>query len=284
MPSQLLRSLLRTGLGAALGAVLLVPTAEGQVATALLVEDEAIPGAGGATADALNNTAVNHVGGYACSITSSDGISRVWGNPAGGPGAVMRAEGTIGDLEQTSFESFYGISDTGQVSYSASCTDTVTNTTGLDSVWLDDTVVAIEEAVSSVPGFFWSFASRPGVTAGGTPYFVGGVTNTQGGSTDQRGLFFGNDAGIVLLGGENVPGLPFPINPIGSSIDFDYRFSKDGTNYLCPVNMATGSTSDDGTIVRSGAGLELDGQPWAACPARTGTTSTSWASPSRAST
>jgi len=247
----------------AAGALLLTglsTTAGAQVASALLVEDGVIPGAGGATADALNNTAVNHAGGYAISVTSSDGVSRVWGDANGGAGAVMRAESTIGDYVQNSFESFYGISNSGQVAYSASCDDTVLGLTGLDTVWLDDAPLAVEE--DPVPGIddnYWTFASRPGVTADGIPYWVGGVSPTQGGSTQQRGLWTGVNADLLYLAAQAVPGLPFPIAPTGSVIDFDYRFSEFGNRHLVPVNMATGSTSDDGTIIKTGAGLMLDG-------------------------
>ena len=247
--------------GALVATAALAGPAAAQTATALLVEDQPIPGAGGATADGLNNTAVNHVGGYACSVSSSDDVSRIWGNAAGGAGAVMRAESTIGDLEQTGFESFFGISDSGQVAYSPTCTDTVTMTTGLDSVWLDDAVVAIEEGVAGDnPGFFYSFGSRPSVTGDGKPHFVGGLTSEQGTSTQFRGLWSGNPPVTVLLADQSVPNLPNVINPVGSSIDFDYRFSALGNEYIELVNQSTGSTSDDGTMVVSGAGLLIDGQ------------------------
>lgn len=56
------------------------------------------------------------VGGYACSLntTGTGTISRIWGNPTGGAGVLLRSEATIGNFEQTSFESFYGMSDAGQ--------------------------------------------------------------------------------------------------------------------------------------------------------------------------
>jgi hypothetical protein len=235
--------------------------ASGQVASALLVEDGPIPGSGGETISALNNTAVNHVGGYAVSITTNNSISLIWGDPAGGSGTVLRTESTIGDLEQTSFESFYGISDAGNLSYSASSTNTVTGTTGLDGVWLDDTFVALEEEpVVSLPGFFWSFASRPGVTASGVPYWVGGYTDTAGTSTQERGLFFGAGATVLLTGGDPLPNSPFPIDEGSSNIDFDYRFSAEASHYILPVLVDSGSTLDDGVMTYDGAGLLLDGQ------------------------
>ena len=247
-------------LGGALVLAAFATPLQAQVAQALLTEDAAIPGAGGATADALNNTAVNHAGGYAISVTSSDGVSRVWGHATGGAGGVLRAESTVGDLEQTGFESFYGISNTGQVSYGATCNNTTSGATGLDTVWLDDTPIAVEEeAVASLAGQFWTFGSRPGVTADGIPYWVGGITDTMGGGTQLRGLFKGTGASVIYLAGDAVPGLPFVLDPAGSTIDFDYRFSELGNRHLAPALIDSGSTLNDGVILKDGAGLELGG-------------------------
>lgn len=251
--------LVRRGLTAAALLALTAPTSA-QVASALLVEDGDLPGAPGVTIDALNNTAVNHAGGYAISISASDDLSRVWGSADGGPGAILRAESTVGDYEQTSFESFYGLSNAGQVAYSATCTDLVNQETGLDTVWLDDTPVAVEGLpVPDQPGFFFSFASRPGVTADGVPYFVGGMTDVPLGSTQFRGLWKGNTPAAELIAGQIIPNLPEPISGTGSSIDFDYRFSASGNRLLAPVNIGGVSTSEDGTLILDGAGLLIDG-------------------------
>ena len=140
------------------------------------------------------------VGGWAFTI-SAGSISHVIGNAAGGAGSVLRTEGVIGPLTQNSFESFFGMSNSGQLSYSASSEDTMT--TGLDGVWLDDAVIAIENmAVPNMPGMFFTFASRPGVTRDGTPYFVGGITDTPGGVTQQRVLFYGDVPAAVLAAGK----------------------------------------------------------------------------------
>lgn len=248
---------------AALAAVAAAPAAHAQVASALLTEGGPIPGApAGQTVDFLNNTAVNHVGGYAIGLTADDAgssISTIWGNASGGPGDVLRVEGTFGNLQQVSFESFYGISDSGQLAYSPSTTDLMTGTTGLDGVWLDDVVVAIEEQpVPSLPGQFWSFGSRPGVTAGGTPYWVGGVTSSAGGSTQNRGLFFDSTAQVVLLGGQVVPNLPLPLDD-ANTVSFDYRFSANGSNHIAEVQLEGASSSNDNAMVLNGAGLLVGG-------------------------
>ncbi len=238
----------------------LAAPAGAQVASALLTEGGAIPGAGGATASSLNNTAVNHAGGYACSTTSSDGLTRVWGSADGGAGGVLRVESTIGDLEQTSFESFYGIGNGGEVSYGATCNNTSTLATGLDTVWLDDMPVAVEEdPVTSLPGQFWTFASRPGVTGDGVPYWVGGISDTSGGGTQLRGLFKGTDATVVYLAGDSVPEVPFDLSTTGSTIDFDYRFSELGNRHIVPALIDSGSSLNDAVLLKDGEGLVLGG-------------------------
>lgn len=75
---------------------------------------------------------------------------------------------TVGNFEQTSIETFFGISGAA-VGYSPSCTDTVSGTTSLDGVWIDDTIVAIEETLVPGTAEFFSFGSRPGMTQDGTP-------------------------------------------------------------------------------------------------------------------
>jgi hypothetical protein len=234
------------------------PTLLADLPTALLREGDMLAGD---TITAVNNPARNHVGGYGVGISTSDGTvtrSRFWGNPAGGAGALLRTEGTIGDYEQASFESFWGMSNAGAISYSAISTHIPTGTTGLDGVWLDDAIIAIEEQpYPHAPNLWWSFGSRPGTTAGGTPYFVGGITTSQGGSTTNRGLFYGASATPLLLGGDSVPNLPAVLDT-ASTVSFDYRFSAAGNNYLAEVQYV-GSSSANNAMVLNGAGLLLDG-------------------------
>jgi FlgD Ig-like domain len=234
--------------------------ARASVATALLREDGQLPGApAGHMVEFLNNTAVNHAGGYAVSVNSTDGVadlSHIWGNAAGGPGSIIRTEGTFGSLVQTSYESFYGMADAGEVAYSAIGTGGPVG--GFDSVWRDDTPVAVEgDPVPTLAGQYWSFASRPGITGDASPYWSGGITTTPGGATQNRGLFFGMGATVVLLGGVAVPDLPFP--PVTSSIDFDYRYSALGGHFIIAVTMSSGSTTNDGAVVLDGSGLMIDG-------------------------
>ncbi len=232
-----------------------------QVASALIREGDALPAAGaGHVVASLANTATNHAGGFAVSLNSGDGsttLSHIWGNAAGGAGAILRTEGTFGTFTQNSFESFYGMSDSGALAYSSSGDQG--SSTGLDSVWVDDTPVAVEEEpMPTLPGQYWSFASRPSISADGTPHFVGGVTSTPGGSTENRLLSSTMAHTVLLMGGDAVPGLPEVLDTSGT-VSFDYRFSALSSHYITEVQMANLSTTVDNAVVVDGAGLMLDG-------------------------
>nr|MEE4269306.1 T9SS type A sorting domain-containing protein [Candidatus Krumholzibacteria bacterium] len=229
---------------------------------ALIMEGQTVTGLpDGFVVDSINNPAVNHSGGWAFNTNVSNGgeaIGTIWGHTTGGPGMVLRQEGIFPPYEQLSFESFWGFGAGGASCYSPSCFNQDTGVSGLDGVWIDDIPVAVEEMVfADLPGYWFSFGSRPGVTEDGIPYFVGGITDTQGGSTQIRGLFYGMDASAKFLGGDLLPGLPFVLT--GSGIGFDYRFSKFGTHYIAEVTMDT-ATASNNAMVFDGEGLLIDGQ------------------------
>ena len=230
-----------------------------QVASALLHEDdELLPGE---TISSIGNTAVNHVGGFACGLStvgSGTTISRIWGNATGGPGMLMRSEGTFGFYEQTSFESFYGMSDTGQLAYSPMAINIITGETGLDGAWLDDLPVLVElDPVPSLPGMYSVFNSRPGVTGDGIIHWVGGFTDTQGGSTQNRAIFKGLGAIPLIKGGDVLPGIPEPVD-LGGSIDFDWRVSRFGSYWIDQV-LVDALSGLDGVMVINGAPVMAEG-------------------------
>ncbi len=244
----------------ATGMTLAVSPAPAHTASSLLNEGDPLPAAGpGHVVASLNNTAVNHVGGFALSLNSSGSsgtLSHIWGNAAGGAGDIIRTEGTFGTLVQTSYESFYGIDDSGSVAYSASGNGGPAG--DFDSVWKDDTPIAVEgEPIPALPGLFWSFASRPGISADGIPYFVGGTRDTPGGTTQNRGLFSGLAPIPLLLGGDLVPNIP-NILDTASTVSFDYRFSALTTHYIAEVQFVGSSTANN-AIVIDGEGLMLGG-------------------------
>lgn len=234
----------------------------GQTASALVREGEPLPGGvPGDLVNSINNTATNHVGGYAVNVNTSDGVNtlgRIWGANEGAPGAIIRSEDTFGALVQTSYESFYGIGNHMEVAYSAIGTGGAAG--GFDSVWLNDAPIAVEgDPVLTIAGQFWSFGSRPGVTADGKPYWVGGITGTVGGTTQNRGLFFNASQDVLLLGGDLVPGLPAALSSSGTTVSFDYRFSALASNYIAEVQMTGISTTMDTAMVVNGAGLMAGG-------------------------
>jgi hypothetical protein len=253
--------------------VLAVPAAFAEDPVALVAEGGT---ADGLLVESINNPAVNHSGGWAFNLNVNDGAATLgafWGNASGGPGGLIRTEGTFPPYEQVSYESFWGFGAGGLACYSAISNHIDDGTTSLDGVWLDDSPVAVEEMVfPHLPDYWWSFGSRPGVTEDGIPYFVGGITETQGGSTATRGLFYGLDASPLILGGDVLPGLPAPIST-GSSVAFDFRFSAYGTHYIAEVTMDTGSTTDNTALVFDGEGLFIGGllvQEGKAVPASAG--------------
>lgn len=234
--------------------------ASAQVASAQLREDEQMPGAAaGQIVTSISNSAVNGIGGYAFTSNTSDGaatLSHVWGNLAGGAGSPLRTEGTFGDFTQTSFEGFFGIGNT-MTTYGATDNNDVSGETGLDSVWQDSTRLLGElDPVASLPGFFSTFNSRPNSTWNDIPVWVGGISDSEGGPTQNRVLF--KSGGAVIKGGDNVGGVVEPIEPGSSGIGFDFRFSEMGNNYILDV-LLDSTTADDGLIVVDGNGLTAGG-------------------------
>ena len=222
------------------------------VVTALVRESDSSLGQ---TITAINNSAVNHTGGYAFSLTFDGSTSAIVGNNSNGSPSVLRTEATIGDQMQTSFEGFFGISDAGQLAYSPGVTNTTTNQSGIDAVWVDDSPVLSElDPVIASNGSFSSFNSRPAITSSGIPYWVGGVTDTAGGSTNDRGLFF--DGNILLQGGDDI-GVGDSLT-VGSGVDFDVRFSQFGNRYILPVDVDS-SNANDLVVVVDGSVLSLGG-------------------------
>lgn len=246
-----------------LGALAAAGTAQAQTASAILREGDPVPGGPvGHIVDSLSSTRTNNNGGYVLSLNSTDGVttlSHAWGAANGSSPTVLQTEATIGPLVQTSFESFMGLSNLGQISYSASGTGGPVG--GFDSAWLDSTPIAVEgDPHPTLPGQFWRFASRPGITADATPYFVAGLTSTAGGGTENRGLFFGASGTPLVLGGTSLTNLPEPLST-SASVSFDYGISALGTNHIVEVQMAGPSvtTSSDNAVAINGAGLMLGG-------------------------
>jgi hypothetical protein len=244
---------------------LMAGLAHGQVATAVVTDEAPLPGAPDYFVGSINTPDVNGADGWSFNLNTSipGGLTKAvaYGTLLGGAPDVIRVEGGNDIYEQTSWESFFGMADA-DVCYSPSCTRLSDGETGLDSVWFGDSVVAIEEEPFPYrEGWFWRFGSRPGVTRDGVPYFVGGITDTQGGSTQERGLFYGPDGEPIIIGGMMIDGLPDPVATNTSNVGFDYRFSAYGTNYIAEVQTDTGDSGTDNHIVITGAVATAGGMP-----------------------
>ncbi len=241
--------------------ILLAGTGRTQIATSIANEGDPVPGMPGFTFGSLNNPAVNGITGYAVTANVEDGvdtISLMFGSvdQLDTP-AVLFMEQTFPSFAQTSWESFAGMDDLGRVAYSATG-DNGLGDTSADSAWVDDFPLAIGGTPSSVAGQFWSFASRPNITPSGMPWFVGGITSTPTGSTQNRGLFVGFDATPLYLGGDVVPPFTDPLST-ANTVAFDLGFSANGTHHIVEVQLANGNSSADNAIVIDGVGLSLGG-------------------------
>jgi len=245
---------------------LLAGAAYGQVASKLFMEGDAVTGVADLTVDTINNADANGAAGWSFTINGVDAtgntLSAAYGTLLGDqPPSVLWVEAAYADYTQTSWESFFGMYD-GGVAYSPSCTRNADGEDGLDSVWIDGTPVAVEEEPFPYrDGWFWRFGSRPGVTRDGVPYFVGGITDVQGGSTQERGLFKGPDGEPVYIGGTVINGLPDPVAATTGNVSFDYRFSAYGTYVIAEVQTDTGDFNTDNHIVINDSVVLAGGLP-----------------------
>jgi hypothetical protein len=242
-------------------ALLLSAGAAGQTVSVVSKEGDAAAWAGpGRVVVSVVNTAVNHAGGYAALVLTSDGqtrLSHVWGNAVGGSPAVLLSQNTAGDLRQAGFERSFGLSNKGVVAISApighGAGRPLNDSPGfLDSVWSGSLVVALEGGASP-DGRYWRFLSRPGITADGQPYWCAGLTNQPGIRTVQEGLYFGDKRQVRLLSGTMLLRLPFALSDhdtIGA-----YSFSGPGDHFIAAVRMAAGTPDTDEAVVLDGAGL-----------------------------
>jgi hypothetical protein len=95
----------------------------------------------------------------------------------------------------------------------------------------------------------------------GTAHWVGGISDTSGGSTNFRVLYRATDLGD--------PGSITPVltdgDPVGSfaidTIQFGYMFSDDGVNTINEVTLNTGSSTDDNAILVNGALIAQENRP-----------------------
>ncbi len=155
----------------------------------------------------------------------------------------------------TGGEGTMDVTDTGDFHYSPSVD-------GNDGSWSATGPVLVEtDEAPGFPGQFISFASRPRVTPGGDFYVVSGVTDTKGGSTNNR-VFYRVNLGkntfdpVYVAGSTVIDGVPVST---GSGVDFDYNFSDDGGFLINVLDLDTGNTDTDFVVVLNGQKVLQEG-------------------------
>ncbi|MBX3358879.1 MAG: hypothetical protein KF745_10670 [Phycisphaeraceae bacterium] len=192
----------------------------------------------------IGSPATDHAAGFAVTVQTEIAVqggtrrlSHIWGQVNGDPPALLRTESFSEILPQAEFEAKLGVSKKGQIAYSA---EMAIGSVGFkDSVWVDDTLLAIQSDV--IPGLeperFWRFTSRPGITTNGTPYWLAGLAGAPGGLSLSWGLFFGHTPEPVLIYNQLVPGLAEPLSSI-ATVGPAFGFSPAGDRYIAEVTVA----------------------------------------------
>jgi hypothetical protein len=246
--------------------------ASAQVASALLrFGDAPIGAAPGVTVSTISGLATNEVGGVFVRTNLSTTSPGIWGASNGFNGVLLReAQLGISGYDQTAFEGFFGGSELGALIYSPTCTDLTTLVAGLDTVWADSTPFAVEgQPIPTLPGKKWRFASRPGITGSGIPYWVGGISDIATNASEGQALFQGTIATPVLKPGDPSPA---PLTSfLGASVgDFDARFSRNGTHYINTITTTDAATADTHIVVGRCHRARRRRQPAERGPARVG--------------
>lgn len=211
---------------------------------------------GGFTVTSLNAPNTNGLGGV--------GFTFGLANPAGGTinGFVsytaaltqdilfLNTDATTATLTGAETTSAFG--NNGQFIFSPSVD-------GEDAVWgQDGLILRAGDAVPGNPGTFATFGSRPSnMQPDGTAYWIGGVTDTAGGSTQGRALwrYDGTNYTALLRTGDVVDG--FTIGTTG--VGFAYDLSDSGANHIHSLLLDTGSTATDGAIWVNGDVVAREG-------------------------
>lgn len=145
-------------------------------------------------------------------------------------------------------EGAIGISDDGGFIYSPTVD-------GDDAVYTHNGVLLVEgdPAPQFPAGVTVTFNSSPAMTNDGQAFWIAGVNESGGTSTQKRVMYTASDASPatierVLAGGDIIDGLR--IENVG--IEFTYQTSGDGNHMIQTLDAATGSSSNDSIMVVDG--------------------------------
>ena len=135
---------------------------------------------------------------------------------------------------------------------------------GNDAVYTNhEKLLAAGDPAPGLPGMWSSFNSRPQMAADGTAYWVGGITNVQGGSTQGRVLWRTTDVSnpatttSLLKTGDLVNGLAVTSSGVG----FDYAFSDNGSHSIMDLLLDSGSTTNDAHLAVNGVVVARESEP-----------------------
>ncbi|MBL8857109.1 MAG: hypothetical protein JNL28_01210 [Planctomycetes bacterium] len=229
-------------------------SASAQVASALVRVGDAPSGTGaGVTITAIIGVVANEVGGLCVRVTLSNTNHAFWGAATGTAGTILREEQlAIAGYDQTAFENNFGFDNAGSIAYSPTCTQIAPPVTGLDCVWLDATPLAVEgQAIPTLPGKKYRFASNPFMTSGGQIFWRSGINDIATNADEGIGLFFGTGATVIYKTGDAAPA---PLTSVlgSNAVDTDTRFSALGTYYISQMTTTDPGTAD-GHMVINGA-------------------------------
>ncbi len=234
----------------ALAVLCVASTVNGQIAANLVFQEgDAL---GGSTVASVNAPFTNGLGQVGFLAILADDTRSLWFNGSeifnsadANPDLLTGGEGTI------------GVGDNGEFIYSPSVN-------GEDAVWGQGGLRLIEN--TQAPGFpngiNSTFHSRPTMTDDGTAYWVSGFNDGAGGTSSiGRMLYRQNpDATIdrLFAAGDIIDGLPIAV---GSAVGFDYNASGNNSQLIVEVNLATGSTADDGRQLVNGTVVAAEAAP-----------------------
>lgn len=202
-------------------------------------------GSGGLSIATINDPYVDGLGrpGFTGQLAGAQGnigfvwvqTGIAWLNTDAAPILLTGTEGTC------------GISDDGGWTYSPT-------EDGEDAVWSNGARIVREgDAAPSLKGQFITFASRPQMNADGTPTWISGLTDTEGGATQGRVLYAGT---TPLIRTGDVFGA-LVVDSVG--VGFAYDFSSDGGHWI--VRARSGPSPFTFFMVLDGVNVLQTGQP-----------------------
>jgi hypothetical protein len=235
----------------------------------LLKAGDPVPnGPSSQTIVSIRNPTTNPLGDYAIlvhtqSTTSATArFTHILGNIAGQP--FLRSQFPLQNHEaEAAFEGGFGISNSGTVGLSSGVCYAPTFSSVLnrmdDAIWVGSTqLLRRGDAIPSLPGSLWTYASHVSMTADGKPCWIGGARDGSTVFTQRSGLFLGTLATPLLLGGTSVPGLSQPLSS-RDAVGPPYGISALARHYIALVRDS--SSPSIAAVVFDGALLVANESP-----------------------